>query len=127
MTLSNVDALAIRRALLDYEPGWGEPDRYGPDGWAFVHRDRARSCIVSCAPHDGEEWLHASITGREGVPDYETLKMLHRAVWGHDGWAYQVFAPSAEHVNIHDCALHLWGRLDGKPALPDFTRGTGSI
>jgi hypothetical protein len=44
-----------------------------------------------------------------------------------DRWAYQVFAPPADHINLHNFALHLWGRLDGKPVLPDFTFGTGSI
>jgi hypothetical protein len=33
-----------------------------------------------------------------------------------------VFAPPSEHVNIHDHALHLWGRLDGARVLPDFGR-----
>jgi hypothetical protein len=38
-----------------------------------------------------------------------------------------VFAPPTDHVNIHEYALHLFGRLDGTPALPDFTAGSGSI
>lgn len=52
----------------------------------------------------------------------------HRQCLGIDGeWDYQVFAPPSDHVNIHNYALHLFGRLNGKPALPDFTDGTGSI
>jgi hypothetical protein len=60
------------------------------------------------------------------VPDYADLKLLHTAVFA-DGWAYQVFAPPVKHVNIHEHVLHLFGRLDGSPVLPDFTCGTGSI
>jgi hypothetical protein len=77
-------------------------------------------------PVDEHEWVHASMTGAEDVPTYAELGILRQAVYG-DGWAYQVFAPADQHVNIHQRALHLFGRLDGKPALPDFTFGSGSI
>jgi hypothetical protein len=40
-------------------------------------------------------------------------------VFGH-GWSYQVFAPPSQHVNIHEHALHLWGRVDGTNVLPSF-------
>jgi len=36
------------------------------------------------------------------------------------GYAYQVFAPPSQHVNIHPYALHLWGKVDGSPTLPEF-------
>jgi hypothetical protein len=99
---------------------------YGPDGWAFVHTDRNRSVIVTCGAVDGVDWVHASMAGAGQVPDYGDLRMLHLAVFGR-GWSYQVFAPPAEHVNIHPHALHLFGRLDGRPVLPDFTWGSGSV
>jgi hypothetical protein len=60
------------------------------------------------------------------MPDYGDLELMHRAVFG-DGWAYQVFTSPADHINIHEYCLHLLGRLDGAPALPDFTYGTGTI
>ncbi|TQK29408.1 hypothetical protein [Arthrobacter sp. SLBN-53] len=53
------------------------------------------------------------------MPTYDELGRLHRAAFG-DGYAYQVFAPAAQHVNIHQNALHLWGRADGPPCLPEF-------
>ena len=118
------DPLRIRRELGRAQ--WSRPQRHGPDGWAYVRADRSGSVIVSVAPHDGDEWVHASIAWVDHMPSYDDLKLLHRAVFG-AGWAYQVFAPPSEHVNIHEFALHLWGRLDGSPALPDFTDGTGSI
>lgn len=76
-------------------------------------------------PH-GNEWVHASFAHSCSMPTYDDLKFLHRVVFG-DGWAYQVFAAPTDHVNIHEHALHLWGRLDGKPVLPDFTHGMGSV
>jgi hypothetical protein len=51
---------------------------------------------------------------------------MHWAVF-FDGYAYEVHAPAKDHVNIHEYARHLWGRKDGKPALPDFTQGMGMI
>lgn len=123
---SNLDALAIRRGLLKLDRYWGEPEPFGPDGWRYVNRSARRSCIVSCAEYDGHEWVHASMTANGAVPSYGDLVALHRAVWG-DGWAYHVFAPPADHINIHEHCLHLFGRLDGAPVLPDFTRGLGSI
>lgn len=127
MIPTSINALAVRRSLNRDIPRWGAPELFGPDGWRFVHSSGRRSCIVTCAPDDdGTEWLHASITGDGAVPSYEDLKAVHRAVFG-AGWSYQVFTPPADHVNIHPHALHLFGRLDGSPALPDFTRGSGSI
>jgi hypothetical protein len=126
--VSDLDALAIRRRLRKHDPGWNVPEPWwGGAGWSFTHTSGEQSCIVSCADYDGTDWVHASITGPGAVPDYYTLKVLHRAVWGDNGWSYQVFTPTEEHINIHEHALHLWGRLDGKPVLPDFTRGTNSI
>lgn len=121
---TSLNALAIRRSL--GRQLWGPPTPFGPDGWRFIRAEQTGSIIITCAEHDGDEWIHASIAYPTHMPRYEDLKLLHQAVFG-DGWAYQVFAPPTDHVNIHEHALHLFGRLDGKPALPDFTDGTGSI
>lgn len=91
---------------------------------AAPHR-RGTLCLT-CAPFDGVDWVHASIAYTDHMPTYEDLCLLHRVVFA-AGWAYQVFAPPTHHVNIHQHALHLFGRLDGAPALPDFTLGTRSI
>jgi hypothetical protein len=121
---ASINALAIRRTL--GRGNWSTPVPHGLDGYYLVALDGSASVVVTCAPCEGDEWVHASIARRDRIPDYADLKLLHAAVFG-DGWAYQVFAPPSDHVNIHENALHLWGRLDGKPALPDFTYGTGSI
>lgn len=121
---TSFDPLRIRRLL--GKPQWGPPRPHGPDGWAFVRAEGTGSVIVTCADTDGVEWVHASIAFPSRMPDYLDLKHLHQAVFG-NGWAYQVFSPPSDHVNIHNYALHLFGRLDGKSALPDFTHGSGSI
>lgn len=105
---------------------WSAPLPFGPDGCSFAGIPHYTGVvIVSAFDLDDGPWIHASIA-RPQMPTYEDLQLLHRAVFA-DGWAYQVFAPPADHVNLHETALHLWGRADGKPALPDFTGGTGMI
>jgi hypothetical protein len=80
----------------------------------------AGSVIVTQAEHDGVEWIHASIAYTSQMPDYEDLATLKDAVFGPARYAYQVFPPASQHVNIHEHALHLWGRADGRPQLPEF-------
>lgn len=120
----NINALQVRRHL--GRSNWSTPEPFGPDGFRMQRLDGAASVIVTCAAHGEHEWVHASIARPSEMPSYADLKVLHAAVFG-SGWAYQVFAPPTDHVNIHNFALHLFGRLDGKPALPDFTEGSGSI
>lgn len=120
----DLNPLDIRRRLGRTE--WAPPLSFGPDGWGFQHRTVHGSILVTAAEHEGANWVHASIAWQDHTPSYDDLKVLHGAVFG-DGWAYQVFAPPTDHVNIHQHALHLFGRIDGKPALPDFTEGSGSI
>lgn len=116
---SSIDALAIRKAL--GAGFWGPPSPFGPDGWAFRRiRGGAGSVIVTEFVLDGTAWWHASIAFETDRPSYNALAALHTAVWGGDGYAYQVFAPKSKHINIHENALHLWGRADGKPELPEF-------
>jgi len=108
----------------------------GGDSWIIDqqirHRDGKprpwRRIIVSYGPRMNDEgtdhllddlWLHASVSRPDEMPSYNDLANLHDAVWP-DGWAYQVFAPSSAHVNIHQYALHLWGRFDGSRELPNF-------
>jgi hypothetical protein len=114
----NVDALQLRRVM--GRDRWALPEPFGPDGWSMVATDRQSSIIVSCADYEGTEWVHASIAGVDELPSYEDLARLRWAVWGQTGYAYQVFAPPSAHINIHEHALHLWGRLDGRRVLPDF-------
>ncbi len=113
---ASVDGLAIRRGLGRRE--WAPPERFGPDGWWLDRRDGTARVIASVADHGGVEWIHASMS-RPTTPTYDDLCLLRKAVFG-DGWSYQVFAPPRAHIDLHPTCLHLWGRLDGAPVLPDF-------
>ena len=121
-----INALAVRKRL--GREIWATPYRYGADTWVFDNFDGRTRILVSDDPvaEPGVMWVHASISDRHAMPTYHQLKMMHDAVFD-GGWAYQVFTPPSDHINIHNYCLHLFGRIDGKPALPDFTQGSGSI
>ena len=125
--MSTADGLRLRRVM--GRKTWGVPEPFGPDGWRMLSLDVpvTGSVIVTTSdvPGDPYEWTHASIAWTTQMPSYEWLCRLKEAVWGGDGYAYQVFVLASEHVNIHEFALHLWGRADGAPVLPEFTRLAG--
>lgn len=115
-----INGLELRKKLGPKR--WGIAEEFGCCGWAIRNKLGNLNILVT-GDHqsDSVQWVHASISRRLEMPTYDQLKVLHAAVFG-DGWAYQVFAPPAEHVNIHANALHLFGRLDGERVLPDFGR-----
>lgn len=117
---SNLNPLAIRKRL--GRDNWAPPGAFGQDGFLYDRKDGEARVIVTYGPTvpGAGNWVHASISRPDDVPTYADLMHLHRAVWGTEGWSYQVFAPEDDHVNIHHFALHLWGRLDGSPVLPNF-------
>lgn len=136
-TPSKINPLRLRR-VLGKADGWQAPTPAGPTGWSLdLHQTRdgvpyiAGRVIVTQAPlhpdvdgneADLTEWLHASMSRHQRVPTYDELMLLKQAVWGPNGEAYQVHPRDEAHVNIHPYTLHLWGRADGRPVLPDFGR-----
>lgn len=130
--------MTLRRDCLDIalihtrfgaEPYWSTPKPLvangveAEDAW-WLSGPGGAGVIVSYDPDSepGVEWVHASIAYSQQphrYPTYPDLKRLHYGVFG-DGHAYQCFVPTDEHINITANVLHLWGRLDGKPALPNF-------
>lgn len=127
MTTPTLDQKAIIQRI--GQAGTSQP--FGPAGFGFIFdfaRQDARIIVTlgAAGPEDRDDRVHASISRTNDMPTYADLVLLHRAVWGTTGYAYQVFVPEEFHVNIHANALHLWGLLDGAPELPRFGLG-GSI
>jgi hypothetical protein len=116
------DRLDVKAMHQRFGQYWKAPEPWGDDCWWFFGPGGAK-VIVSYDPDSepGVEWIHASMSYQLDYryPSYNDLKTLHRAVFG-DGHSYQVFVPPDEHINIKSNVLHMWGRLDGKPALPNF-------
>lgn len=132
MTAVKVDPLRVRAVM--GRRVWGVPQPFGPEGWRLLADgpeavyDPTQSAaggvlIVTTADDedDGVEYVHASMSWVDRLPTHDDLARLHRAVFG-DAWAYAVYAPPSAHVNLHPNALHLWGRADGRPVLPNFGR-----
>jgi hypothetical protein len=122
-SLDTLPALQVRQRL--GRKVWGVPLPFGPAGWKFDRLDGGARILLTSGPAaddedcSGGDWWHASISGKDRMPTYEELSLMHRAVWP-NGWAYQVFAPPADHINLHAHVLHLWGRPDGAIQLPQF-------
>jgi site-specific DNA-cytosine methylase len=66
---------------------------------------------------------HARAVLRRHFPDVpifnDVREVTGDALRNLDGWAFQVFAPPSDHVNIAQ-VLHVWGRADGARIHPDF-------
>lgn len=117
-----IDNLDIKGIGARLGPNW-TPEEWGRDTVRFVGPNR--TIIVSYDPDSepGVEWVHASISYWDEwrVPTYSDLKQLHAAVFP-TGHAYQAFVPPEQHINIRSNVLHLWGRFDDAPVLPNFGR-----
>lgn len=105
---------------------WGPPMAFAT-GWRYQRYDNTGIVLVTAA-----RWpelpdvpiIHASISRHApvGIPTYDDLQLLHRAVWP-DGHAMQCFVPPDDHINIRSNVLHLWGAEDGRRLWPiDFGR-----
>jgi len=99
----------------------------GEDGAKYENRAFKLRAIVSCAEErDGRLWLHLSVSHRERLPSWREMVECKELFLGNRE-AYQVVPPRERYVNIHPRTLHLFALLDGAPALPDFTRESGSL
>lgn len=85
---------------------------------------------------DSEFWMHLSVSRPQAdrrpviLPSYEDQKQVKALFIGEDRWAYSVWTPAESHVNHNPGVLHLWAMVTGNEtgqALPDFSRGTGTI
>lgn len=97
------------------------------DGNAYRHRNGLRVIVTTADFPDGRDWMHISVSRADRLPNWDDLKLVKSTFAGNDRYAYQVFPPADQHVNIHDFCLHLWVPLTGEPPLPDFTRGGNTI
>lgn len=107
-------------------PLWEEMDR-SDDGSAryFARTLKLMTILSCCIENDGRAWLHLSVSHQARIPRWTELAEAKRVFIG-DREAYQIMPPKERYVNINARVLHVFALLDGD-ALPDFTRGTGSL
>ena len=116
-----VDA-ALPRVL---PPSWRVVAR-AEDGVKILSRD-GLSIIASLEIHEGRKWIHVSCARRDRLPSWDDLRLVKSTIITDARHAYSVMPTKEEYVNIHNFCLHLFAPLDGERALPDFTRGSGSL
>lgn len=126
-------------ATLANEPEWLLPMTL-PNGWVRVKKDMAFSdeegamstaavfvgpgglkVIVSDPPEnhpDGRQWVHASISKKGQLPNWQELKTVKSIFFGPDRLVMQIFPPEAEYVNVMPTCLHLWHCLDVPDDVP---------
>lgn len=107
-----------------------------PPGWTLLHtvadggvfrRGGIQVILTVSYELDHKLWVHVSASGQRCLPSWEEIKRVKHDFIGPGRWAYQVFPSEADYVNLNPHVLHLFSLLEGEPALPDFTSGTGSI
>lgn len=100
--------------------GWKTIQQFG-EGFALTEIGGGLRVIVDCTEKlDGNQWIHVSYSRKDWPPSHADTCKVKAAFIG-ERYAYAVFPPADKYVNIHPNCLHLWARLDGTPALPEFS------
>ena len=130
---TRVEPEIVRAALARIHPSWTLVDKpEAHDGSAYAFRRGSIQVLWSISREsDGHDWIHVSLCGRTNarkfyLPSYEDVARVKHDFLG-DRWAYQVFPDERHYINHNPYVLHLWARMNGEPALPDFTHGLGVI
>lgn len=91
-------------------------------GYALQHRNGLRAIIDCSQKSDDRWWVHVSVSRATRTPSHEDMCLVKTAFLG-DRYAYAVYPPRSQYVNIHQHCLHLWALVsedDGR-ALPEFS------
>ena len=91
-------------------------------GYALQHPNGLR-VIIDCSQKDDDRWwVHISVSFAKRTPGHADMAMVKRDFLG-DRYAYAVWPPREEYVNIHPHCLHLWALIDdgNGRALPEFS------
>ena len=127
------------RAVAAIKADWDEQvRRLTAAGWRNVARrddglgiwdargNRLRLIHSVAAEDDGEVWAHVSVSNPAGtMPSWYDIREAGWLCYP-DQFGVIVVAAESSHVNIGNIH-HIWYRLTGDPAVPDFSHGVGSI
>lgn len=100
-------------------------------GWGYALHEingGLRVLVDASIKADDQVWLHVSYSRKGWVPNHADTCKIKTAFIG-ERYAYAVFPPSDQYVNIHPNCLHLWARLDGErgQVLPEFSEELAGI
>lgn len=103
--------------------GWKFLHKWGEGGFALVQIGGGLRVLIDCeVKSDGNEWIHVSCSAKSWTPTHEDMALVKREFIG-DRYAYSVWPPESQYVNIHSHCLHLWARWtdDDGQVLPEFS------
>ena len=105
-----------------YPPkNWHYLGKWG-DGHCFAHKNGLRVIIDCEVKADLRRWVHVSMSRLKWNPSHEDMAMVKRAFIGNDRYAYSVWPPEEQYVNIHKHCLHIWALAEGDGrSLPEFS------
>jgi hypothetical protein len=97
-------------------------------GYALQHRNGLRAIIDCSQKEDDRWWVHVSVSRSARMPTHDDMTLVKQAFLG-DRYAYAVYPPKSEYVNIHIFCLHLWTLVDGENGrvLPEFAGEVAGI
>lgn len=130
--LNPLDAALIDLGLpvsgMDFPPkGWRVIQEWGL-GYALANSTGLRAIVDVSMKADDKFWLHVSVSRVKTMPRHEDMILAKVAFIG-DRYAYSVYPPRSEYVNIHAYCLHLWALVDDKlgQVLPEFSGDVGGV
>ena len=105
---------------------------FPPDGWRVIQEwgsgyalqdNTGLRVIIDCSTKgDDRYWVHLSLSRAKAIPSHLDMVRVKEAFLGNSRYAYSVFPPRQEYVNIHPNCLHLWALVDGDGrVLPEFS------
>lgn len=71
-----------------------------------------------------EKWEHVSVHAydpvfkKQRIPKWEEMCFVKSLFWNDDEVVMQLHVASKDHINIHDCVLHLWRPKETQIPLP---------
>ena len=107
-------------------PGWTFTSEWGL-GHAFQHSNGLRVLIDCSMKSDDRFWVHVSLSRKNWTPSHEDLRLVKAAFLG-DRYAYVVFPPESQYVNLHSHCLHLWALAENNGrVLPEFSENLAGV
>lgn len=103
---------------------------YGSWGESLIFLYGKLRVIIDCEfKEDGNKWMHVSASTKNYLPTHYDMQKIKNDFIGEDYYAYSIWPPKSEYVNIHPHTLHLWAiinDMNGK-ILPEFSGKIGDI
>lgn len=86
----------------------------GPDGRVLLKVIASEGCLVE----PGFDFEHVSVSCEVRCPTWDEMEFIKQIFWRDDETVMQLHVPKSDHVNYHQCCLHLWKPLNAEIPRP---------